>query len=54
VTIYDEIVESVIKEDVERYYSGHLYIMEATGLIARGKEYPWIIDPLISLYSTSY
>ncbi|MFQ5787087.1 MAG: inositol monophosphatase family protein [Thermodesulfobacteriota bacterium] len=45
-TIYDEIADSIIKEDLERYYPDHSYITEETGLVAKGEDYLWIIDPL--------
>lgn len=44
--VYDIIADEIIKESIEKYFPGHSYITEESGLIDRKSDYLWIIDPL--------
>ncbi len=45
-TVQDETADKLISEAIEKHFPEHSYLTEETGLIAKRKDYLWIIDPL--------
>lgn len=45
-TIYDKLTDSIIKKALEKKFPEHSYLTEETGLVDKGGDYLWVIDPL--------
>ncbi len=45
-TIYDQMADKIIKDSIEKRYPRHSYLTEETGLVEKGGDWLWIIDPL--------
>ena len=45
-SVFDDIVDKIIKEGIEDEFPNHSYLTEESGLIDKGSDYLWIIDPL--------
>ena len=45
-SIFDDIVDELIKDGIEKEFSSHSYLTEESGLVDKGSDFLWIIDPL--------
>ena len=45
-SVFDDIVDKIIKEGIEKEFPNHSYLTEESGLIDKGSRFLWIIDPL--------
>ncbi|MGM0439356.1 MAG: inositol monophosphatase family protein [Patescibacteria group bacterium] len=45
-SVFDDIVDSLIKEGIEERFPTHSYLTEESGLIKKNSPFLWIIDPL--------
>lgn len=45
-SVYDNIVDDLIKKGIQKKYPDHSYLTEEAGLVDKSGDYLWIIDPL--------
>jgi myo-inositol-1(or 4)-monophosphatase len=45
-TDFDRIADEDIKKEIEKKFPKHSYLTEETGLVDKGGDYMWIVDPL--------
>ncbi|MEM4408145.1 MAG: inositol monophosphatase family protein [Candidatus Caldarchaeum sp.] len=45
-TLYDEIADRIIVSAISGNFPDHSYLTEESGLVEKGKEYLWVVDPL--------
>lgn len=45
-SVFDDIVDKMIKEGIEEKFPSHSYLTEESGLIDKGSDFLWVVDPL--------